>query len=99
MLLDDSAGGADARVQQALKPFVAVGGKVQSPIIGRDSERNTARKAGCPAISVRCRGSRRKMQDVTNSRQLCCPTHHQAVEVSAHLVLLIQFLAACRPPS
>src|SRR6266404_975952 len=65
VLFHDSAGGADAGIQEALEPLISIGGKVKSAIVGRDCERGTAGQAGRAAVLVRRCCGRRSMQHET----------------------------------
>jgi hypothetical protein len=65
MLLDDNAGGSDAGVQQGLEPLIAIGGKVQNAIVGRNSEGDAAGQAGRATFHVGDIRGRGNVQHVT----------------------------------
>jgi len=68
VLLQNGARGANTSIQQTLEPLIAIGGKVQNAIIGRNRERNAPGKASRSAVSVRRTGS-------------CLSMHHEACSV------------------
>ncbi len=65
VLLHDRARGADAGIQQALEPLIAIGGKVETAVVGRNRQWHATGQAGRPAILVRCGCGRRSMQHET----------------------------------
>ena len=67
MLLDDKAGGRDAGVQQGLEPLIAIGGKVQNALVGRNSEGDAAGQAGRATLHVGDIRGRGNVQHVTGS--------------------------------
>jgi hypothetical protein len=58
VLLHDGARSANVGIQQGLKLLIAIGGKIQSAIVGRDCERDAPGQAGRGAVFVRCRCGR-----------------------------------------
>ena len=62
VLLHDSAGGADTSIQQTLEPLIAIRGKVQNALIGRNRQRDSPGESSGSAVSVRRAGSRWRMQ-------------------------------------
>jgi hypothetical protein len=61
----DRARGADAGIQQALEPLIAIGGKVQNAIVGCDCERHATGETGRAALHVRDTHGRCNVQHVT----------------------------------
>src|SRR5260221_2543548 len=62
LLFHDSAGGADAGIQEALEPLISIGGEEKKATVGRDFEGGTAGPARRPAALLRRCCGRRRLQ-------------------------------------
>src|SRR5258708_27976200 len=54
VLFHDSAGGADAGIQEALEPLISIGGKTKNPLFGHPFERSPTGPAARAARTLRC---------------------------------------------
>jgi len=65
VLLHDGAGSADAGMQKALQPLIPISRKIESAVVRRNRQRDTAGEAGRAAVLVRRGGGCRSVQHET----------------------------------